>query len=208
MMASRINKDSHNIMHLIEPGTRGAEIGVWWGNTAYNFFMKNLNFLYLVDPWSVEPYKGSSEFEWEEYLERYQKVTGSNTEEGFMQYYNKVFEDVSRRFDPYTNVSVCRQTSDEFFDDYKWMIENDKKSLLLDWIYIDGSHSYEGVTLDLENSMKIVRQGGLILGDDYKWSGKHGKPAVTKAVKDFAEKNKLKVKRHGNVQWAIEVPNK
>ena len=200
MMASRINKDSHNIMHLIEPGTRGAEIGVWWGNTAYNFFMKNLEHLHLVDPWHVEAYKGTTEFEWEEYLERYQKVTGSNTEEGFMKYYEKVFEDVTRRFDPYVNVTIHRKMSDKFFEEFS--------AEPLDWIYLDGSHAYEGVMSDLENSMKIVKPGGLILGDDYKWSGKHGKPAVTKAVKDFAQKNNLKVKRHGNVQWEIKVPNK
>jgi len=198
MMGSRINKDSHNIMHLIEPGTNGAEVGVWWGNTSYNFFMKNLKHLYLVDPWSVEPYKGSTEFEWDEYLERYSKVTGSKTEDGFQKYYDKVYEDVMRRFDPYTNVTVCRQTSDEFFEQF-----TDEE---LDWIYLDGSHSYEGVLADLENSLKIVKSGGMILGDDYKWGARFGKPGVTKAVKEFVKKHNLKLKKHGQVQFEIRVP--
>jgi hypothetical protein len=198
MMGSRINKDSHHIMHLIQPDTIGAEVGVWWGNTSYNFFMKNLKHLYLVDPWSVEPYKGTTEFEWEEYLTRYEKVTKSNTEEGFQKYYEKVYEDVMRRFDPYENVTVCRQTSDDFFKEFK----GDK----LDWIYLDGSHAYEGVQADLENSLKIVKPGGLILGDDYKWGQRFGKPGVTKAIKEFKEKYNLKVRQHGVVQFEIKVP--
>ena len=107
MMGSRINKDSHNIMHLIKEDTVGAEVGVWWGNTSYNFFMKNLKHLYLVDPWSVEPYKGSTEFEWDEYLRRYDQVTGSNTAEDFQTYYEKVYKDINRRYSPYSNVTVC-----------------------------------------------------------------------------------------------------
>lgn len=198
MMGSRINKDSHNIMKLIEPGTVGAEIGVWWGNTSYNFFMKNLKHLYLVDPWSVEPYKGTTEFEWDEYLERYSKVTKSNTEQGFMEYYEKVYEDVKRRFEPYPNVSVCRQTSDKFFEQYT--------DEALDWIYLDGSHAYEGVLADLENSLKIVKSGGIILGDDYKWGKRYGKPGVTQAVKEFVEKHNLDIKQHGIVQFEIRVP--
>jgi predicted O-methyltransferase YrrM len=36
-----------------------------------------------------------------------------------------------------------------------------------DWIYIDGLHSYDGVTSDLQHYKKKVKPGGLILGHDY-----------------------------------------
>lgn len=198
MMGSKINKDSKNIVNLVKPGTIGAEIGVWWGNTSYYFFMQKPKHLYLVDPWSVEPYKGTTEFEWDEYLTRYSKVTGSNTEAGFQKYYDKVYEDVNRRFDPYPTVSVLRQTSDEFFEQY-----NDEP---LDWIYVDGSHAYEQVLIDLENALKIMKPGGLILGDDYKWGDRFGKPGVTQAVNEFIKKHNLKIKQHGAVQFQIGVP--
>ena len=71
MMGSVVNKDSPSILHLIKRNTIGAEIGVWEGNTSINFASKDVKKLYLVDPWSVEAYKGTTEFEWEEYLERY-----------------------------------------------------------------------------------------------------------------------------------------
>ena len=198
MMGSKVNKDSNSIMHLIQPDTVGAEIGVWWGNTSYYFFMKKPKHLYLIDPWSIEPYRGTTEFEWDEYLTRYSKVTGSTTEAGFQKYYDKVYEDVNRRFDPYENVTVLRMTSDEFFEGY----DGDG----LDWIYIDGSHAYEQVLIDLENALKIMKPGGLILGDDYKWGERFGKPGVTKAVNEFVSKHKLKIKRHGAVQFEIRIP--
>jgi predicted O-methyltransferase YrrM len=36
-----------------------------------------------------------------------------------------------------------------------------------DFIYIDGSHEYEDVKLDIYNSMKFLKKGGIISGHDY-----------------------------------------
>ena len=60
-MALHTNKDSAHIMHLIRKNTIGAEIGVWMGNTSTQFLKKGLKKFYMVDPYSVEPYKNSSE---------------------------------------------------------------------------------------------------------------------------------------------------
>ncbi len=41
----------------------------------------------------------------------------------------------------------------------------------LDWIYIDGDHSYEGVKKDVEASLAKVRKGGVLFFNDYTlWS--------------------------------------
>ena len=37
----------------------------------------------------------------------------------------------------------------------------------IDAIYIDGNHSYEAVIEDIKNWSPKVKQGGLIIGDDY-----------------------------------------
>jgi len=37
----------------------------------------------------------------------------------------------------------------------------------LDWVYIDGDHSYEGAMKDLVNFAPKVKSGGLVLGHDY-----------------------------------------
>lgn len=198
MMGSPINKDSPNIMHLIEKDSIGAEIGVWEGNTSVNFIKKKIKKLYLVDPWSVEAYKGTTEFEWEEYLERYSKITGSKTEEGFQEYYDSVYQRVLNRFLNQKHVLVKRMFSDEFFSTYK--------GPKLDWVYLDGSHAYEGVMADLNNSLNTVKKGGLIIGDDYKWPGtKYGKPGVTKAVKEFTDLHNFELEQHGKTQFSIRL---
>ena len=81
MMGSPINKDSVNIMGLIEPNSIGAEVGVWFGNSSQKFLGRGVRELHLVDAWSIEPYKESTEHgTYENYLERYSKMCGGNTE--------------------------------------------------------------------------------------------------------------------------------
>jgi len=53
-----------------------------------------------------------------------------------------------------------------------------------DYVYIDGDHSYEGVTRDLASYFPKIKIGGLILGDDYGWG------RVSEAVKAFIKTRK------------------
>ena len=76
----------------------------------------------------------------------------------------------------------------------------------LDWIYIDGDHSYEVCLRDLENSLDVVKKDGIILGDDYYWpNAKWGKKGVTKAVNEFIEKHNFKMFKHGETQYEIRL---
>jgi hypothetical protein len=205
MMATHTNKDSHNLMHVIKPNTVGAEIGVWFGNTSTQFLKRRLKKLYMVDSYSVEPYKENSEMTYQEYLAKYQPITGEFAEAGFQKYYDRVYTEINSRFRTHKEVEICRMLSDEWFKKY-----NDVE---LDWIYIDGDHSYEGCLRDLENALKIVKPGGLILGDDYGWPplkpgvNKWAKAGVTKAVNEFINTNNLTkhMFRHGVTQFEIRV---
>ena len=51
-----------------------------------------------------------------------------------------------------------------------------------DLIFIDGSHSYRDVLLDIRNYQSLLNKNGVMFGDDY---GK-GFPAVIRAVNDYA----------------------
>ena len=206
MMATHTNKDSVNIMHAIKPNTIGAEIGVWMGNTSTQFLKKNLKKFYMVDAYSVEPYKESSEMSYQEYLAKYQPITGEFSEGGFKKYYDRVYNEVKTRFSTFKEVEICRVTSDVWFEEFM-AAKGHGNNEMLDWIYIDGDHSYEGCLRDLENALQVVRPGGLILGDDYGWpNSKWSKPGVTKAVNEFINKNNLtKMLRHGMTQYEIRI---
>ena len=199
MMATHTNKDSKNIMHIIQPDTVGAEIGVWFGNTSTLFLKKNLKKLYMVDAYSIEPYKENTEATFQEYLAKYSRITGEIAPTGFQKYYDRVFAEVKSRFRTYKEVEICRMTSDDWFEKYS--------DVELDWIYVDGDHSYEGCFKDLENSLKIVKPGGFILGDDYGWKdSKTSKPGVTRAVNEFINKHKLtQMFKHGETQYEIRI---
>ena len=201
MMETQHNKDSQNIMGAIKPGTVGAEIGVWYGNTSMQFVKQGVKELHLVDPWSVEPYKESDADEhggFEKYLDRYQKICGGRSVEAFTKYYDKVAREVEQKFFMHPQVKIHRMTSTEWFNQFEGE---------LDWIYIDGDHSYEGCLRDLRDALKVVKKGGTIFGDDFRHPGKAGggKPGVVKAVKQFLEETSFESNLYGTQQIGIRV---
>ena len=204
MMGGSTNRDSKDIMYLVNKGTVGAEIGVWKANTSANFVKKGVKELHLVDAWSVEVYKeGVGETgEWgsyENYLQRYKQVTGGTTEEHFKAYYDKTYNDVVKRFKQLDHVHVHHMPSKDWFEE--------QKDNYFDWVYLDGDHSYEGVLRDLKSSQRVVKSGGIILGDDYAWPfQRHGKPGVTAAVDQFIKETGLKViQEGGTTQFSIQL---
>ena len=204
-MATHTNKDSAHIMHLIKKNTIGAEIGVWFGNTSTQFLKKELKKFYMVDPYSVEPYKENSEMSYQEWLAKYQPITGEFAEAGFKKYYERVWKEIQSRFGSIEEVELCRETSDSFFERYL-ASKGHGNFEMLDWIYIDGDHSYEACIKDLNNAKEIVKPGGLIIGDDYGWpDAKWQKKGVTKAVNECLLKTDFGINRHGMTQYAIKV---
>ena len=204
MMGGSTNRESKDIMYLVKKDTVGAEIGVWKANTSANFVKRGVKELHLVDAWSVEVYKeGVGETgEWgsyENYLQRYKQITGGTTEEHFTKYYDQTYNDVVKRFKQLEHVHVHRMSSNDWF--------TEQKDNYFDWIYLDGDHSHEGVLRDLHSSHRVVKSGGIILGDDYAWPfQKHGKPGVTAAVDQFIGETGLKVLQEGaSTQFSIQL---
>lgn len=72
----------------------------------------------------------------------------------------------------------------------------------LDFVFIDGDHSYDAVLSDCTNYYNKVRSGGLIAGDDY------GIDEVGQAVREFFQQKKLVINVYGEQQrfWAVEKP--
>lgn len=195
------NFDFDNIMHLIEPDTVGAEIGVWRGDSSKRMLKRNVKELHLVDSWSIEPYKSSQEHGgYDKYIERYTNLVGGNTEEEFERAYEKVYQEVLDTVGLDPRVVIYKMSSKEWFDSF------DEK---LDWIYVDGDHTHKGCLYDLNRALEVVKKGGLILGDDYIWHKREGiysgKREVTLAVDEFCSQHNLTLIRHGNVQFSIQL---
>ena len=205
MMYTAINKDSKHVMHLIEKDTIGAEIGVWLGNTSKQFLQKGIKKLYMIDAYSVEPYKDNSEMSYQEYLAKYQHVTGEFAEAGFMRYYDRVYKTVKEDFELVEEAELHRTTSTDWFEEFL-AAKGHGNPEMLDWIYIDGDHSFEGCYSDLEYALKVVKPGGLIIGDDYYWpNSKWGKKGVTQAVDKIKDENNLTLIKHGQTQYSMTI---
>lgn len=62
------------------------------------------------------------------------------------------------------------------------------KNIKSDLIYIDATHEYEEVKLDIQCWFSVLKDGGVLFGDDYNWAGV--KKAVDEArisIKGFCE---------------------
>lgn len=62
----------------------------------------------------------------------------------------------------------------------------------LDFVYIDGDHSYNAVKSDVESWVPKVRRGGIVAGDDY-YIFKSGEDGVVRAVDEYAKYNGYKL---------------
>lgn len=170
----------------IPQGSVGLEIGVWLGDSSAKF-LKRASHLHMVDPWSVEPYSSSNEYGgYRAYLKRYSRLTRSSDPSDFQAYYEKVYHGVVERFRGFP-VTIHRCTSAEFFQSFTDRV---------DWVYVDGAHTFDGVLEDLRGARKIARK--FIFGDDY-----GNRPEVKKAVDAFVAETGLSFESFGINQYQI-----
>jgi hypothetical protein len=123
---------------------KGAEIGVFHGEFS-EFLLANTKIekLWSIDAWDPN-IKGSAFKKW--------AVRGGKLEQAY--------EDAVRRLDVFDGRStIIRKPSLDAVEMFK-----DEE---LDFVYIDASHMFSGVALDLISWWPKVRMGGLFSGHDY-----------------------------------------
>ena len=121
----------------------GAEVGVGRGDYSDVLCsrIKSLKKLYSVDPWTVV-YKDPRTYK-----------KGSRRQERY-------YELSKEKLDKYPVCEIIRKTSIEAVMDIPYES--------LDFVYIDGAHTFDYVMVDLIEWGKRVKKGGIISGDDYK----------------------------------------
>jgi predicted O-methyltransferase YrrM len=75
--------------------------------------------------------------------------------------FDKVYEQFIRNTLSVPNIKSIKETSQNAFSilkDQQW-----------DMVYIDGLHTYEGVSFDIEHYKILIKPGGFICGHDYGW---------------------------------------
>ena len=150
----------------------GVEIGVFSGEHAQSI-LKNLNIkkLYLVDP----------------YLSYTHGV-----EKGYSsKQMNKAFREAITRLKPYQNkVEWIQKTSKDAVTEVP---EN------IDFVYIDGNHTYEFVREDIHLYFPKIKNGGVLGGHDFDmpWIG------LAKAVIEFAAEEGLEVYGRRPSDWFV-----
>jgi hypothetical protein len=73
----------------------------------------------------------------------------------------------------------------------------------LDFVYIDGDHSYQGIRDDLEAWFPLIREGGILAGHDY---GQPAFPGVKASADQFFDRFDLPVHHEGKGIWWAQRP--
>jgi predicted O-methyltransferase YrrM len=117
---------------------KGVEIGVYEGEFSEVLCKANLEAkLYSIDPWAPHP-----------------DYTAFIKKETFERAYKKAKERLSN-----LNCEMIKKLSLDAINDF--MDES------LDFVYIDGDHSFQACTNDIVEWSKKVKIGGIIAGHDY-----------------------------------------
>ncbi len=159
----------------------GAEIGVLNGNTAFRILRaRPLLVHYMIDPWTV-PKKDSSYFNSDE-----NAIKSSMAHEAA---YNKTLKRVEFAGG---RAIIMRMFSHEAAQKIK--------DGSLDFVFVDGDHTYLGVSKDLKLWINKLKKGGWIGGHDYD----HPKlPGVKKAVDEFFEGYTEQIELDDNRTWFV-----
>ena len=124
---------------FIEQGYKvGAEIGAYKGEFTASFAKVGLT-IHAIDPWKA--------------------YIGAGRTQQAQERQDFLFGHTQRILEPYHNAIVIRKTSMDALKDFA--------DGSLDFVYIDGDHSFPYIAADIYEWTKKVRIGGVVSGHDY-----------------------------------------
>lgn len=130
-------------IYLVEQGYKvGAEIGVYKGGFTEKFCQAGLK-MYAIDPWMA--------------------YSGAGRPSKLQERQDYIYEEeAKKRLAPY-DCTLIRATSMDALKEFK--------DGSLDFVYIDGDHTFRYIAEDLFEWSKKVRSGGVVSGHDYYYFG-------------------------------------
>ena len=167
-----LNEERTSFLKLIsriniqEKKLRGVEVGVLNGEYSekiLKFFKKKFDFNFYL----VDPWNRNGFTDYSQ------------------EYLDKCYNNVKNKFEDKKEIEILRLSSELAAKKF----ETDS----LDFVYIDGNHSYDNVLNDLEIWFPKLKSHGILFGDDYARS--YG---VHQAVNEFSFKHNLVVQFSDN----------
>lgn len=152
---------------------KGAELGVRWGQTS-RYLMENCPDLEITGVDLMKPNPGANTNLGQETYESW----------NWAQYEQQV-QEIERNYPG--RFKMLRMDMTEA----SHLIEDGS----LDWVFIDGDHSYEGVSTDIDNWAKKVRPGGVVIGHDINLD------TVKRAVGERYPEYQTEGQRFNNCWW-------
>lgn len=153
----------------------GAEVGVWKGHTSAMLLRELPTLtLYCVDPWEIGGDHVSMPTTTPEMFAKSKNEFLLSTDE---------FAD-RRVILPMTSIEASKRVPDGS----------------LDFVFIDGDHTYESAKRDIELWYPKVRPGGLVSGHDYFWIENY-RLVVMQAVDESAKNLGYSVQQAGGQVW-------
>jgi len=160
------------------------EIGVWQGKFSNEILKKNPKKLYMIDPWLFQkPEKVGTKW--------YSGIIAKNQKD-----MDNIYLDNIQKYACNYKINFLKGKSDNILP----LLDEE----YFDWIYIDGNHEEEFVYNDLVNSLRIIKNGGYITGDDVLWKNDNGIHTVKKSLENFVNKYNLPCKVNDD-QFVIKI---
>ncbi len=184
----RLSKDQVREVFLsrLPKGGVAIEIGVWHGDFSVQI-LKALEpeKLFLIDPWANVTDSSHSE------------AFAGRTEDTKME---RIFSKVKKRFGKEISagrVELIREFSGTALEGFE--------AESIDFAYVDGDHSYEGVCADLKALFPKMKTGGIMAFDDYHRRGWWG-DGVIRAINEFLGQypDRMRIRTVAGAQIAIE----
>lgn len=176
------------IEDLLVDGMSIAEIGVFEGQFAQDILASiKPSIFYMVDLFSGKAVSGDKD--------------GNHVKQVEME---PIYDQLKAKYAGEHSIQVVKKSSNEFF---QALDENH-----LDAVYIDADHSYKGCKADLEAALRVVKNGGFILGHDYSFNPVRATRTydfgVKKAVDEFCRSHNLAIFANamdGCISYAIKI---
>ena len=171
---------------LLSNPKKFLEIGVFQGVTSRNicellYESHGINFKYI----------GVDIFEHDEKSNN-EVIPNINFKNPLKQFYYQYI----KKENPYSLISVKKLLKK--FEKNVEILKGDSKKILqkidlseVDYVFIDGGHSYETVKSDLNNCKIVIENKGIVLCDDYDLSYA---PSVKEAIDEFVSKEQYNIK--------------